>query len=134
VSAIIARTATGGAIVAIVLLARNLELDGKAAGILAACLTLPHLLGSVYGRWLDGVSQPKYLISAAALSYTGFFLLAIFSFEKHLAWLLAFSLLLSGVCSSFIMGGLGTQLPSLVSASNTSLRKRSEERRVGKEC
>jgi MFS family permease len=123
VAAIIARTATGGAIVAIVLLARNLELDGKAAGILAACLTLPHLLGPVYGRWLDGVSQPKYLISGAALSYTCFFLLAIFSFDKHLAWLLAFSLLLSGVCSSFIMGGLGTQLPSLVSASNTSLRK-----------
>ncbi|MDO6566671.1 MFS transporter [Alteromonas sp. 1_MG-2023] len=123
VAAILARTATGGAIVAIVLLSSNLGLESKAAGILAACLTLPHLLGPVYGRWLDGVSQPKYLISAAAFSYTGFFLLAIFSFERQLAWLLAFSLLLSGVCSSFIMGGLGTQLPSLAKITNTSLRK-----------
>lgn len=122
-SAILARTATGGAIVAIVLLSRTLGYEGKAAGILAACLTIPHLLGPVYGRWLDAISQPKYLISAATFSYTGFFLLALFSFERNLSWLLAFSLLLTGVCSAFIMGGLGTQLPSLIKDSKTSLRK-----------
>lgn len=123
IASVLARTATGGAIVAIVLLSRSLGFDGKTVGILAACLTLPHLLGPIYGRWLDSVKQPKYLISAAALGYTSFFLVAIFSFEKHLSWLLAFSLLLTGVCSAFIMGGLGTQLPSLINKGKTSLRK-----------
>jgi len=123
VAAILARTATGGAVVAVVLLSINLGLDGKAVGILAACLTLPHLLGPVYGRWLDSVSQPKYLISAAAFSYSVCFLIAKLSFEAHFTWLLTFSLLLSGMCGSFIMGGLGTQLPRLVNAQQTSLRR-----------
>ncbi|GAB3025259.1 MFS transporter [Bowmanella dokdonensis] len=122
-AAVLARTATGGSAVAVILLANAYGASGKAAGILAACLTMPHLLGPLFGRWLDRVADARLLIAATALIYAVFFPLAVQAFAWPSPWLIAFSLLICGTCSSFLMGGLSTQLAPLVGADK-ALRRR----------
>lgn len=114
--------ATGGAAVAIILLARDYGAEGKMTGILAACLTAPHILGPVFGRWLDGSPDPRRIIGAAAFLYPMAFQLAIVGFEQNI-WLAVMPLLVCGACSSFMMGGLSTQLSGLVSSDLPSRRR-----------
>ena len=113
-AAMFARIATGGSAVAIVLLARDYGADGTMVGILAACLTAPHVLGPLYGRWLDEVRDTRIILAATSVSFAAFFQLAILGFNLNLHWLTMTSLLVCGVCSSFMMGGLSTQLTHLV--------------------
>lgn len=113
-AAILARMATGGATVALLVLARSYHTEGTQLGLLVACLTAPHVFGPVYGRWLDKARNPRYLITAAAFLFPLFFQLAIIGFEQDLLWLITAALLVCGACTSFLMGGLSTQLPSLV--------------------
>ncbi|MFC3121199.1 MFS transporter [Agaribacter flavus] len=120
--AVLARTATGGAIVAIVLLATSFGDKGMLAGALAACLTAPHVCGPIYGRWLDEAKDPRILIGAASLVFTVFFQLAIVGIHYNLISLIYCSLLICGVSSSFLMGGLSTQLTYLT--PNTIAEKR----------
>lgn len=123
IAAILARMATGGSAVAIILLARNYGADGKTAGALAACLTAPHVLGPIYGRWLDKVRDRRLIIAASALLFAGFFQLAMLGFEWGLFWLTIGALLVCGSCSSFMMGGLSTQLINLVDEDMASRRR-----------
>lgn len=122
-AATLARTATGGSAVAIILLAREYGANGKVAGLLAACLTAPHLLGPVFGRWLDKVPKPRILLCATAFVYAAFFQFTLLGFDWHRAWIIAFSLLMCGTCSSFLMGGLSTQLMSLVGPDLATRRR-----------
>ncbi len=122
-AATLARMATGGSAVAIILLASSYGAEGKIAGMLAACLTAPHILGPVYGRWLDKSQNPQLIIAGASFLFSGFFQLAIFGFTSQMLWLTIMALLICGTCSSFIMGGLSTQLADLVSSDLAAQRR-----------
>ena len=75
-AAILARTSTGGAAVAIILLSRHYGADGALAGALAACLTAPHVLGPIYGRWLEKANNAFLVIAMSCL------LFAVFSYTS----------------------------------------------------
>jgi MFS family permease len=122
-AATIARIATGASAVTIILLARTFSVEGKMAGIMAACLTAPHVLGPVYGRILDEARDPRHIIAAATFVYPGFFKLAMWGLENNHIWLVISSLLVCGACSSFMMGGLSTQLVKLVGNDLTTRRR-----------
>ena len=115
--------ATGGSAVAIILLARANATDGSLTGTLAACLTAPHILGPIFGRWLDATKEPKYIITAAAFLYPGLFQLAMWGFQQSFLELIIISLLMCGACSSLLMGGLSTQLIGLVDNNLPSRRR-----------
>ncbi|WP_340678182.1 MFS transporter [Paraglaciecola sp.] len=122
-AAILVRTSTGGSAVAIILLSRNYGADGSLAGALAACLTAPHVFGPIYGRWLEKVNNAFIVIAMSCFLFTVFFQLAILSIEWQQLWLTFISLLLCGACSSFMMGGLSTQVNHLVEDDVTVRRK-----------
>jgi MFS family permease len=123
IAAILARTATGSAVVAVVLLSRQFGAEGALVGALSASLTLPHILGPVYGRWLEKSNNGYLVIAIACLLFTICFQLFIFSIKWHHLWLGFVSLMLSGACASFMMGGLSTQLNHLVSDALLVKRK-----------
>jgi MFS family permease len=122
-AATIARIATGASAVTIILLARKYDVDGTMSGVLAACLTAPHVLGPIYGRILDEARDPRHIIAVAAFMYPAFFQLAMWSLENKVVWLTISSLLVCGACSSFMMGGLSTQLVKLVPNDVTTRRR-----------
>ncbi|WP_088329338.1 MFS transporter [Lacimicrobium sp. SS2-24] len=122
-TAMLARIATGGGAVAVILLAHRYGLEGKMAGALVACLTAPHIFGPVYGRWLDQSHNPLKIIALACFSFTAFYQLAILGFAWNSSWLSVSALLMCGASSSFMMGGLSTQLAYLVNDDLTSRRK-----------
>lgn len=122
-AAVPARITTGGATVAVILLARTYGMNGKTAGALAACLTAPHILGPVYGRWLDSNTDPRFTISTACFLFAVCFQVAVLGFESQATWLSVLALLICGTCTSFMMGGLSTQTVKLVNDDLTSKRK-----------
>lgn len=122
-AAILVRTCTGGAAVAVILLARNSGADGSLIGALTACLTVPHVFGPVYGRWLEKANNPFLIIAMACLLFTAFFQLTVWNIDSWSLWLVFSCLLVCGACSSFLMGGLSTQLNGLVSDDLTARRK-----------
>jgi MFS family permease len=122
-AAIFVRTSTGASGVAILLLSRDFGADGALAGALAACLTAPHVLGPIYGKWLEKANNAFIVIAISCLLFTAFFQLAILSIERQQLWLTFLTLLLCGACSSFMMGGLSTQVNHLVGDDVTVRRK-----------
>ena len=122
-AAILARTATGGSAVAIIILARSFGADGTLAGALAACLTAPHVLGPIYGRWLEKANNAFIVIAISCLLFTVFFQLAILSIDWQQPWMTFIALLFCGACSSFMMGGLSTQVTYLVADDDKMRRK-----------
>ncbi|MFD2165078.1 MFS transporter [Thalassotalea euphylliae] len=124
-AATLARVATGGAAVAIVLLAHSFGASGKLIGVYSACLTVPHVLGPIYGKWLDKAKNPFSLIAAACVVFVVSFQLVIQSFHWQLVSITIASLLICGVCTSLMMGGLSSQLRHLVS-QDLSIRRRSQ--------
>lgn len=122
-TAIFARIATGGSALAVLLLARHFLLDGSTAGVLAACLTAPHVLGPLYGRWLDGVKEPRFILFCACCLFPATFILAIWALTNHYLILAITALLVGGACSSFLMGGMSTQLIHLVASHQVRQRQ-----------
>ena len=122
-AAILVRTCTGGAAVAVILLAKNSGADGSLIGVLTACLTVPHVVGPIYGRWLEKAKNPFFIIAVACLFFAIFFQMTIWNIGTWSTWLVVISLLVCGACSSFLMGGLSTQLNRLVSDDLTAKRR-----------
>lgn len=125
IAAILVRTSTGASAVAVILLARNYGADGALTGALAACLTAPHVLGPWYGRWLEKANNPFMVIVGACVLFTVFFQFAMHGLESQQLWLVAIALLLAGACSSFLMGGLSTQVNQLV-ANDIGVRRKAQ--------
>ena len=125
IAAILARTSTGASAVAIILLSRSYGADGTTTGVFAACLTAPHIFGPVYGKWLEKAKNPYLLISFACLLFCIAFQISILSFQWQQTELTVLSLLLCGICSSFLMGGLSTQVVKLVD-DDLTIRRRAQ--------
>ena len=71
IAATLARTPTGGAVVGIVLLVTVHGGPEWSAGLLAACITAPHLLGPFVARSLDVVRDGRLVLVLACLLHGG---------------------------------------------------------------
>ncbi|WP_052704107.1 MFS transporter [Vibrio nigripulchritudo] len=108
--AIFGRTATGAATVGVLILAAENGIDGHQIGILAACLTAPHLFGPIWGRCLDTAKDSRRLIAFAACCYSLFLVLAALSFPALPYPALVVILIICGGSAPFLMGGISGQL------------------------
>src|SRR5438128_2568852 len=69
VAATLARSADGGAVVAVVLLVTTSGAPGWLAGILGACITAPHLFGPFVARGLDTARDGRTVIAVACMAH-----------------------------------------------------------------
>ncbi|MBD1557837.1 MFS transporter [Vibrio sp. S9_S30] len=118
-----ARTATGAATVGILILAAEKGMSGNQIGILAACLTAPHLLGPIWGRCLDTVNDSRKLIAYAACCYSVFLALAALFFPTLPYLVLVAILVVCGGSGPFLMGGISGQLTHLFKTHQQLRRK-----------
>jgi len=125
IAAMLARIATGASTIAVVLLAQANGLQGQTAGLLAACITAPHVFGPVYGRWLDNSNDPRRLLAITSCLFTVAFQIGLIGFYTEGLWLTISALLICGLCSSFMMGGLSTQLTFQVD-NDTNIQRRAQ--------
>lgn len=77
IAATLARTPTGGAVVGIVLLVTVHGGPEWSAGLLAACITAPHLLGPFVARSLDVVRDGRLVLVLACLLHGGLLIAAV---------------------------------------------------------
>ena len=71
IAATLARTADGGGVVAVVLLVTTSGGSGWTAGLLGACLTLPHMAGPFVARSLDVARDGRTVLAAACVGKAG---------------------------------------------------------------
>lgn len=63
----------GGVVVVIILLVCFLGMDGKIVGLMVVCLMVFYILGLLYGRWFDSVSNLCVIfISVCLLFFVSF--------------------------------------------------------------
>jgi hypothetical protein len=118
VAATLARSADGGAAVGLVLLATtpaaHLARPAFVGGLLATCLTGPHLLGPAIARQLDRARDGRRLLAAAFCVY-GFALAAAVVAVGRAPIVVAASLVaVAGSCGPLLTGGLSSRLAALV--------------------
>ncbi|PAU38492.1 hypothetical protein CKF94_09415 [Vibrio coralliilyticus] len=118
-----ARTATGAAIVGVLLLASENGVLSHQMGILAACLSAPHLLGPIWGRWLDMARDSRKLIIAAACVYSVFMLATALFFQHLTLSAIMLLLIICGGSAPYLMGGISGLLNGLFS-SNYAMRRK----------
>ncbi|MBO1256486.1 MFS transporter [Alteromonas sp. 5E99-2] len=122
-AATLARVATGGSPLAVILMARYYDASGHTLGLLTACLTLPHLFGPFYGKWLEHSKAPCRLIACMAWVLALFFTFSVIAISYNSMYLCGLFLLVCGSSNAFLMGGLSTQLKHLVSQEPPARRK-----------
>lgn len=122
-AATLVRSADGGAVVAIVLLAHSTGQPGWVSGLLGAAITAPHLLGPFIARRLDTAVDGRKVIAVSALAHG--ILLAAAAFLMPVTWvgLSAVVLFVSGVFGPMLTGGVSSRLPSIAGPSQTSQRR-----------
>jgi hypothetical protein len=123
--AALARTADAGAVVGLVLLATGGPAGSGAAGLLAACITAPHLLGPVLARWLDRSTDVRRLLAVACLVYAAALAAGSTTLGRSpLAVSLAL-LVPAGLCGPVLTGGLSSHLPAVV-PGDEAVRRRAQ--------
>ncbi|SHJ82944.1 Uncharacterised MFS-type transporter YbfB [Tessaracoccus bendigoensis DSM 12906] len=123
VAATLVRSADGGAVVAIVLLAHASGLPGWIAGLLGASITAPHLLGPFIARRLDTAQDGRKVIAISALVHG--VLLGAAGLLLPVTWAVAPAVLLvvSGLFGPMLTGGVSSRLPSIAGPSQRSQRR-----------
>ncbi|MBT2504228.1 hypothetical protein [Curtobacterium sp. ISL-83] len=118
IGACLLRGADAAAIIGIVLAARRAG-AGDATGVLAACITLPHLAGPVAAQLLDRARAKQLVLAAAGLLYavalTGAVLLLPVSIVAA-----AGALIIAGFAGPLLTGGLSSQLTAIVGTTERS--------------
>jgi hypothetical protein len=121
-AATLARTADGGAVVAIVLLVTTTGGPGWLAGLLAACITGPHLLGPFVARSLDSCRDGRVLIAWACVVHGATLAAAVLLYQ--VAWPATGILLVaSGLVGPLLTGGISSRLPAIAGPDRTSQRR-----------
>lgn len=115
VAACLLRGADAAAIIGIVLAARPAG-AGDATGLLAACITLPHLAGPVAAQLLDRTRAKRVVLAAAGLLYAVALTVAVLLLDVSLI-AAAGGLLVAGFAGPLLTGGLSSQLAALVGDS-----------------
>jgi MFS family permease len=122
-AATLVRSADGGAVVAIVLLAHASGLPGWLAGLLGASITAPHLLGPFIARRLDTARDGRRVIAFSAVLHG--LLLAGAALLIPVTWALwpAVLLFVSGVFGPMLTGGISSRLPSIAGPGKRDQRR-----------
>ncbi|GAA2186385.1 MFS transporter [Micromonospora lupini] len=127
VAATLARGADAGAAVGVVLLATLPEVGaGRPAllgGLLATCLTAPHLLGPLLARPLDRARDGRGLLAAAFATYAGAVALAALLFGRVPVGVPAALLIVAGACGPLLTGGLSSRLAALLAPDERAQRR-----------
>ncbi|GLY04053.1 MFS transporter [Actinoplanes sp. NBRC 101535] len=111
VAATLARSADGGAVVAIVLLATAGGAPGWVAGLLGAAITAPHLAGPFLARRLDTARDGRTVIAVACLVHGVTLAAAVLVYP--VVWAAALLLIVSGLAGPLLTGGISSRLPAI---------------------
>ncbi|MEF3120364.1 MFS transporter [Kocuria flava] len=122
-AATLVRSADGGAVVAIVLLAQASGLPGSVAGLLGAAITAPHLLGPFIARRLDTARDGRKVIAASAVLHG--VLLGAAAILLPITWppVAAALLFASGLFGPMLTGGISSRLPAIAGPAQRSQRR-----------
>ncbi|MGE7386346.1 MFS transporter [Streptomyces sp. NPDC004126] len=123
IAAALARTADGGAVVAVVLLVTASGGSGTLAGALGACITAPHLLGPFVARPLDLAQDGRKVIAAACLLYATALTAAVLTYGHVPAALTGLTLAAAGTCGPLLTGGISSRLPAIVGPRQRTQRR-----------
>lgn len=123
VAATLARSADGGAVVAIVLLVTTSGSPGWVAGLLGACITAPHLFGPFVARCLDTARDGRTVISLACMAHGVTLAAAVLVYP--VAWPAVTGILLvaSGLVGPLLTGGISSRLPAIAGPERSSQRR-----------
>lgn len=122
-AATLVRSADGGAVVAIVLLAHAAGHPGWVAGLLGAAITAPHLLGPFIARRLDTAQDGRKVIALSALAHGALLGAACLLLPVTWAVVPAVLLIVSGLFGPMLTGGVSSRLPSIAGPSQRSQRR-----------
>lgn len=122
-AATLARTADGGAVVAIVLLVVESGAPGWVAGLLAASITAPHLLGPFIARRLDTARDGRTVIALACIVHGVTLAAAVLAYPSVSTAVTAALLFTSGLVGPFLTGGISSRLPGIVGPELRSQRR-----------
>lgn len=122
-AATLARAADGGGPVGAVLLAAYIGQSALVGGLLATCLSAPHLLGPVVARRLDRARDGRRLLAASFVLYG----LAIAAAALVIGFVpvvfVALLIAIAGTCGPLLTGGLSSGLPALVDGDGRAQRR-----------
>lgn len=122
-AATLVRSADGGAVVAIILLAHGSGQPGWVSGLLGASITAPHLFGPFIARRLDTAKDGRKVIAASAVAHGVLF--GVAALLLPVAWVIipALLLIISGLFGPMLTGGVSSRLPSIAGPSQKSQRR-----------
>lgn len=123
VAATLARSADGGAVVAIVLLVTTSGAPGWLAGILGACITAPHLFGPLIARRLDTARDGRGVIAAACIAHGVTLAAAVLLYPVTPPIVPGLLLLASGLVGPLLTGGISSRLAAIAGSDRTSQRR-----------
>jgi hypothetical protein len=127
VSATLARGADGGAAVGLVLLAMapaaQLARPALTGGLLATCLSAPHVVGPVLARRLDRAGDGRYFLAAAFTLYGLALAAASLAVGHAPVWVAACLAVVAGTCGPLLTGGLSSRLAGLVRPDQAAQRR-----------
>ncbi|MEU7841958.1 MFS transporter [Micromonospora sp. NPDC049114] len=127
VAATLARGADAGATVGVVLLATVSQVGvarpALLGGLLAACLTAPHLLGPLMGRWLDRAPDGRGRLAAGFVTYAVAVSTAALLLGRVPVGVPAALLVVAGACGPLLTGGLSSRLAGLLDPDERAQRR-----------
>lgn len=122
-AAMLARIADGGGVLAVILLCQSSERYFAVTGWMAACITLPHMLGPFIARRIDTVRDGRRVIAMACLAYAALTGLLTATFGHVPVLLTALLLIAAGLCGPLLTGGISTFLPAIAGPEQKSQRR-----------
>lgn len=122
-AATLARSADGGAVVAIVLLATTSGASGWVAGLLGACITAPHLFGPLVARSLDTAKDGRTVIAWACVVHGVTLAAAVLLFPVTPPLVPGLLLIASGLVGPLLTGGISSRLAAIAGPERTSQRR-----------
>lgn len=122
-AATLARLADSGGVLAVILLCVGNSNAAAWAGVLAACITLPHLAGPFIARSLDAAHDSRRVIAAACLGHTGLLVAATLTFSYVSLPVTGVLLAGAGLCGPLLTSGISSHLPAIAGRSRESQRR-----------
>lgn len=123
VAAMLARIADGGGVLAVILLCTSDNRYSGVTGILAACITLPHMLGPFIARKIDTANDGRKIIATACILYALLTIVVTLTFSRVPLLLTALLLIAAGLCGPLLTGGISTFLPSIAGSERKNQRR-----------
>jgi len=122
-AAMLARIADGGGVLAVILLCQSSEQYYAVTGWMAACISLPHMLGPLIARRIDTASDGRRVIATACLAYAVITEIMTVTFGHVPLLLTALLLIAAGLCGPLLTGGISTFLPAMAGPDQRSQRR-----------